>query len=53
MEEVIVDLDGKKIKVVTKLSKEMIEDNTLKIELDDTIDLSNLKEEVKNDPVKE
>lgn len=48
-----VYLDGKKIKVVTKLTNEMIEDNTLKVELDDTIDLSNLKEEVKNDPAKE
>lgn len=46
MEEEIT-LEGKKIKIITKLPKEMIEDNNLKIELDDTIDLKELQKEIK------
>lgn len=42
-----ITLDGKKIKIITKLPKEMIEDNNLKIELDDTIDLKELPKEIK------
>lgn len=46
MEEEIT-LEGKKIKIITKLTKEMIEDNNLEIELDDTIDLEEVQKEIK------
>ena len=45
MKEEII-LDGKKIKIITKLPKEMIEDNNTEIDLDDTIDLKELVEEI-------
>ena len=47
MKEEEIILEGKKIKIITKLPKEMIEDNNLKIELDDTIDLKELHKEIK------
>ena len=47
MKEEEITLDGKKIKIITKLPKEMIEDNNLKIELDNTIDLKELQKEIK------
>lgn len=47
MKEEEIILEGKKIKIITKLPKEMIEDNNLKIELDDTIDLKELQKEIK------
>lgn len=47
MKEEEITLEGKKIKIITKLPKEMIEDNNLKIELDDTIDLKELQKEIK------
>lgn len=47
MKEEEITLEGKKIKIITKLPKEMIEDNNLKIELDDTIDIKELQKEIK------
>ena len=49
MKEEEITLEGKKIKIITKLPKEMIEDNNLKIELDDTIDLEEVQKEIKED----
>jgi hypothetical protein len=40
-------LNGKKIKIITKLPKEMIEDNNTEIDLTDTIDLEKVEEELK------
>lgn len=48
MEEEIM-LDGKKIKIITKLPKEMIEDNNTEIDLEDTIDLEEVVKEIKED----
>lgn len=39
MEEKEIEVNGEKVKIVTKLPKEYIEDNNLKVFLDDTIDL--------------
>jgi len=39
MEEKEIVVNGKKIKVITKLPKEYIEDNNLKVFLDDTVNL--------------
>lgn len=47
MKEEEITLDGKKIKIITKLPKEMIEDNNLEIFLDDTIDLEDLSKDIK------
>lgn len=49
MEEKEVVLNDEKIKVVTKLSKDEIEDNNVKIFLDDTIDLEEVVKEIKKD----
>lgn len=49
MEEKEVILNGEKIKIVTKLSKEEIEDNNAKIYLDDTVDLKEVVKEIKKD----
>lgn len=49
MKEVEIELDGKKIKVVTKLPEKEIEDNNIKRLLDDTIDLTKVLEEPKDD----
>lgn len=46
MEEKKIEVNGKKIKVVTKLSKEYIEDNNLKVFLDDTVDLEEVVSEI-------
>ena len=48
MEEKEIEVDGKKIKVVIKLPKEYIEDNSLKILLDDTVDLGEVVSEINN-----
>lgn len=37
-----------KIKIITKLPKNMIEDNKLKIELDNTIELEAVQKEIEN-----
>lgn len=46
MEEKEIEVCGKKIGVVTDLSKEYIEDNSLKILLDDTMDLGEVVSDV-------
>lgn len=51
MEEKEIEVNGKKMKIVTKVSKEYIEDNNLKVFLDDTIDLEEVVSEIKNDNV--
>ena len=48
MKEEEIILDGKKIKIITKLPKNMIEDNKLKIELDNTIELEAVQKEIEN-----
>lgn len=48
MEEKEIMVNGKKVKVVTKLPKEYIEDNSLKVLLDDTTDLTETLDEIKN-----
>lgn len=42
MEDLEIEVNGNKIKVVTKLPKEYIEDNNLKVFLDDTVDLKDV-----------
>lgn len=49
MKEKEIEIDGKKIRVITRVQKESIEENNLKIDLDDTIELENIIKEVKND----
>lgn len=51
MEEKEIEVNGKKIKIVTKVPKEYIEDNNLKVFLDDTIDLEEVVSEIKNDNI--
>lgn len=48
MEEVEIEVNGKKIKVVTKLPKEYVEDNGLNMFLEDTMDLEKIIEKVKD-----
>lgn len=49
MEEKEIEVNGRNVKIVTKLPREYIEDNNLKILLDDTIDLEKTIDEIKND----
>lgn len=44
-----ITIDGKIVKVVTKIPKEEIEDNSMKLLLDDTIELDDLVKEINND----
>lgn len=44
VEEQEITLDGKKIKIVTKMPKDMIEENPPIVDLDDTIELQVIKE---------
>lgn len=46
MEEKEIEVNDEKVNVVTKLSKEYIEDNSLKIFLDSTIDLEEVVSEI-------
>ena len=46
MEEKEVTIEGKKKKIITKLPKEEIEDNTLESYLDDTINLEEVVKEI-------
>lgn len=48
MEEKEIEVNGKKIKVAIKLPKDYIEDNTLKVFLDNTIDLEKIIKEIKS-----
>ena len=49
MEEVEIMIDGKKVKTIGKLSKEEIDDNSMRLFLDDTVDLDDLVKEIKKD----
>lgn len=49
MEKQEIEVNGKKIKVAVKLSKEEIEDNNIKIYLEDTKDLTEVIKEIKKD----
>ena len=42
-------IDGKKVKVTSKLSKEEIDDNSMRLLLDDTVELDDLVKEIKKD----
>ena len=44
-----IEINGEKIKIALKLPKEEIEDNNIKIYLDDTIDLTKTIKEVKEE----
>lgn len=46
MEDKEIEVNGEKVKIVTKLPKGYIEDNNLKILLDDTIDLEDVVKEI-------
>lgn len=46
MEEKEIEVNGEKIKIVTKLPKGYIEDNNLKILLDDTVKLDEVVKEI-------
>lgn len=48
MEEKEIELDGEKIKIVTKLPSNVIDDNDTRKDLDDTIDLESVIEEIKS-----
>lgn len=49
MEEVEIMIDSKKVKTISKLSKEEIDDNSMRLFLDDTVDLDDLVKEIKKD----
>ena len=51
MEEVEIMIDGKKVKTISKLSKEEIDDNSMRLFLDDTVDLDDLVKEIKKDDI--
>ena len=42
-------IDGKKVKTISKLSKEEIDDNSMRLLLDDTVELDDLVKEIKKD----
>lgn len=46
MVEKEIEVNGKKVKIVTELPREYIEDNNLKVFLDDTIDLEEVVSEI-------
>ena len=46
MEEKEIEVNNEEISVVTKLSKEYMEDNSLKILLDNTVDLEEVVSEI-------
>lgn len=49
MEEKEIEVNGERIKVAIKLPKEVVEDNNIKMFLDDTIELTKVVEEVKEE----
>lgn len=49
MKEEEITLDGKKVKVITKLPESEIEENNLNRCLDETIDLTKIIKEIKKD----
>lgn len=46
MEEKEIMLDGKEVKVTTKIPKEEIEDNSMKLLLNDTVELNDIIKEI-------
>lgn len=46
MVEKEIEVNNKKVKIVTELPKEYIEDNNLKVFLDDTVDLEEVVSEI-------
>lgn len=46
MEEKKIEVNGEKVKIAVKLPKDEVEDNNIKIYLDDTIDLTKVTEVV-------
>jgi len=53
MEEKEIEVNGKMVNVVTKIPKEYIEDNNLKIYFDDTIDLEEVVSKINADEIKD
>lgn len=51
MEEKEIEVNGEMVNIVTKIPKEYIEDNNLKIFLDDTIDLGEVVSEINTDEI--
>jgi len=51
MEEKEIEVNGKMVNVVTRIPKEYIEDNNLKIFLDNTLDLGEVISEIKADEI--
>lgn len=49
MEEKEIMIDGKEIKVATKIPKGEIEDNSMKLLLDDTVELKDIIKEINKD----
>lgn len=48
MKEKEIEVNGKRIKIVTKLPKGYVEENNLKILLDDTVDLEEVINDIKS-----
>ncbi len=48
MKEKEVILNGKEFKIVTRVPKEEIDDNDIKVLLDDTVELSKVIKEIKD-----
>lgn len=51
MEEKEIEVNGKCVKIAVEVSKGYIEDNNLKIFLDDTIDLGEVVSEIKTSEI--
>lgn len=51
MNEKEIEVNGKIVKVVTKVPREYIEDNNLKIFLDDTVDLGEVVSEISTNEI--
>ena len=49
MDEVEIMIEGKKVKTISKLSKEENDDNSMRLFLDDTVELDDLVKEIKKD----
>ena len=53
MEEKEIEVNGKMVNVVTKIPREYIEDNNLKIFLDNTLDLGEVVSKINADEIKD
>lgn len=51
MEEKEIEVNGKIVNLITKLPKEYIEENNLKIFLDDTVDLGEVVSKINADEI--